>query len=134
MSGHGFLWPHWRVLVCTLLQDKKGKNVFPIIPLYEKMPILGQLFTASYCNDERMATIAEITDGQYTAGSIIWLQDNPPEEMITILHDIGYTCSGGTEGTCTKWRLAETSIDPQKILQLRSFSQKITDDACVYCK
>lgn len=109
-----------------------GNTKYPSIPLYNNLK-LGEIFTAIHCGENRLSELNTVNENTYTAGSIIWLKEAPTPEMLATLKTIGYTCSGGSEGNCKKWRLESTTVPLDTLISLEPFITNIEEDDCIFC-
>lgn len=113
-----------------------GDNQYPIAKKYEKLPRLGQIFTAVPCSATRLnAAFKEAFpgDGEYFAGSSLNLSQNPSSSLITTFKTIGYSCSkNSAENQCKNWKL-EKSVDVNTLLQLEPYIEFFASDDCINC-
>ncbi len=112
---------------------ENGRERYPIDPKYGNLEFLGQLFTAYNCEPNRSDELFGVTDGDYTSGSYLWLKDNPDQELISVLQDIGYKCATeDADDECMEWELLDV-VSVEKMMRLEPFYEEFKQDDCRHC-
>lgn len=109
--------------------SQSGRVQYPVSPRYAHLHGLGQMFTANDCGSQRLKTVVGFT---YTYGSLIVLSSAPDQKLQETLTAIGYSCDGGENSDCKKWKL-EKAVDVSDLLNLKAYAEKIEYEDCVYC-
>jgi hypothetical protein len=107
-----------------------GRVFHAVFPKYEKLPFLGQIFTADDCGMQRFRQLFRDPDATYKEGSHLTLAPNAPEAVRTLLRSIGFTCDSGTP--CTDWTLKKW-VRMGDLLKLKPYARYMTGDDCVNC-
>ena len=111
-----------------------GYSVYLIDTKYQNLGHLGELFTASDCNDQdRLSKIFGVKGTDYTIGANITLSNNPSANLLSTIKTIGFQCAEKTtETTCKKWQLKKTA-QVNDILKLKTFYQELNGYDCINC-
>ena len=114
--------------------DAQGTATYPIAERYAHLPMLGQLLTAQNCGPARAEALPTVENGNYTAGSTLWLTGKPSSILLETLKRIGYICNMQSLPTnCTAWRI-NTPVDVDVLAELKPFVDAIKKEECVTCK
>jgi len=111
-----------------------GSKEYPIDPRYQNLGHLGQLFTASDCNDTtRLSKIFGVSGDNYTLGVNLSLNNKPSAELLTELKKIGFTCrTKDAENNCLGWRLDKT-VKINSIISIKPFYNELKFSDCINC-
>jgi len=107
-----------------------GSPVYPTKPEYADLGYMGQLFTASECDEERMENIFGVENSVYTLGSTLTLKVAPSSALRSVLLDVGYACA---EKPCTEWVNRDESIGVDELLELKPYVDQIQSSDCIHC-
>ncbi len=74
------------------IEDESGAHLEPIADVYQKLPALGQIYTALDCgNYARIQQIRGMKDGFYQDGiRFRWANQEPPIGLQTLLTNLGF--------------------------------------------
>lgn len=109
------------------VQDEEGNFKFPIRDEYLNLGILGQIFTAHKCSEERLEQFPSVQDSTYQNSLSLELNQLPDGILIDLLQVLGFQCQSPDlqAQECLVFETKEPEITIESLIQLENYSEII---------